>query len=129
MPAMTDVFSADAARALGGPDWLVARRLAAAEALGTISWPTADEEIWRYSRIGELDLARYRPFVEAELGHLGDEPCGSGGRWAAEAGKHAAMLVVRDGRVVLHEIDPGLEAKGVGFCGLATCGGDEVQAL
>ncbi len=126
---MTDAFSADAARALGGPDWLLARRLAAAEALATISWPTPDEEIWRYSRIGELDLDRYRPFAEAELGPAGDERAPGGGPWAAEAGPHSAMLVVRDGRVVHHEIDAGLEAKGVKVCGLATCAGDDVRDL
>jgi Fe-S cluster assembly protein SufD len=126
---MTDAFSVDAARALGGPDWLVARRVAAAERLATISWPTPDEEIWRYSRIGELDLARYRPFEEAEIGAAGDERAPGGGPWAAEAGAHAAMLVVRDGRVVHHEIDPTLEAKGVRVCGIATCDGDDVQAL
>ena len=126
---MTDAFTVDAARALGGPDWLVARRVAAAERLATISWPTPDEEIWRYSRIGELDLARYRPFEEAEIGVAGDERAPGGGPWAAEAGKHAAMLVVRDGRVVHHEIDPGLEAKGVRVCGIATCDGDDVREL
>jgi Fe-S cluster assembly protein SufD len=129
MTTMTDAFSVDAARALGGPDWLVARRVAAAERLATISWPTPDEEIWRYSRIGELDLDHYRPFVEAELGQAGDERAPGGGPWAAEAGKHAAMLVVRDGRVVHHEIDPALEAKGVRVCGLATCAGDDVKDL
>src|SRR5579862_7534155 len=123
---MTDAFTADAARALGGPDWLATRRLAAAESLATVSWPTADEEIWRYSRIGELDLARYRPFAEAELGRPGDERAPGGGPWAAEAGPHSAMLVVRDGRVVHHEVDPALEAKGVRVCGLATCEGDDV---
>jgi len=121
---MTDAFSADAARALGGPDWLLTRRLAAVEALGGISWPTSEEEIWRYSRIGELDLARFRPFEEAELGRPGDERAPGGGPWAAEAGPHAAMLVVRDGRVVHHEIDPGLDAKGVRVCDIATCDGD-----
>ena len=82
---MTFAFTADAARALGGPDWLAGRRLAAAETLPAMSWPTADEEIWRYSRIGELDLARYRPFSEAELGSPGDERAPGGGPWAAEA--------------------------------------------
>jgi Fe-S cluster assembly protein SufD len=129
MTTMTDAFSVDAARALGGPDWLVARRVAAAERLSTISWPTSDEEIWRYSRIGELDLDRYRPFVEAELGLAGDERAPGGGPWGAEAGKHAAMLVVRDGRVVHHEVDPALEAKGVRVCGLATCDGDDIEGL
>jgi Fe-S cluster assembly protein SufD len=125
---MTDVFTADAARALGGPDWLVARRTAAAERLAAISWPTTEEEIWRYSRIGELDLGRYKPFDEAELGRAGDERAPGGGPWAAEAGKHAAMVVVRDGHVVHHEIDPALEATGVRVCDLATCG-DDVREL
>ena len=34
---------------------------AAAEAVGAAGLPTADEEVWRYSRIGELDLERYAP--------------------------------------------------------------------
>jgi Fe-S cluster assembly protein SufD len=126
---MTDAFSADAARSLGGPDWLVARRLAAVESLSAISWPTPEQEIWRYSRIGELDLERFRPFDESELGRPGDERAPGGGPWAAEAGAHAAMVVVRDGRVVHHEIDAGLEAKGVRVCGIATCGGDDVREL
>ena len=61
---MTSTFSVDAARALGRAR--LARRAPAAapppSASPTISWPTAEEEIWRYSRIGELDLDRYRPF-------------------------------------------------------------------
>jgi Fe-S cluster assembly protein SufD len=126
---MTDAFSADAARALGGPDWLAARRLAAVETIPTIRWPTTEQEIWRYSRIGELDLERFRPFEESELGRPGDERAPGGGPWAAEAGAHAALLVVRDGRVVHHEIDPGLEAKGVRVCDIATCDGDDVREL
>ncbi len=31
------------------------------EELAAIGLPTADEEIWRYSRIGDLDLTKYRP--------------------------------------------------------------------
>ena len=126
---MTDSFTVDAARALGGPDWLVQRRVAAAEKLATISWPTAEEEIWRYSRVGELDLARYEPFAVAELGLAGDERAPGGGPWAAEAGHHAGMIVVRDGRVVHHELDAGLEAKGVRVCGIATCDDADVSTI
>jgi hypothetical protein len=61
---VTTSFTADAARALGGPDWLVARRLAAAERVADLSWPTPTEELWRYSRIGELDLELYLPFTD-----------------------------------------------------------------
>src|SRR4051794_27544857 len=101
---MTAAFTADAARALGGPDWLVARRMAAVEHLASLTWPTPAEEIWRYSRIDELDLDKYRPFAESDLGTPGDERAPGGGPWAAEAGKRAAMLVVRDGHVVHREI-------------------------
>ena len=85
---MTDAFTVDAARALGGPDWLVERRLAAAERLAIDLVADAEQEIWRYSRIGELDLDRYRPFAEAELGarrrraRAGRRPVGGGGRQA-----------------------------------------------
>jgi Fe-S cluster assembly protein SufD len=119
-------FTPDAARALGGPDWLVARRVAAAERLAGVSWPTPAEEIWRYSRIDALDLDRYRPLTAAELGEPGAERAPGGGPWAAEAGAHAGMLVVRDGRVVHAELDPGLEAKGVRVCDLAVCDHDLV---
>jgi Fe-S cluster assembly protein SufD len=126
---MTAAFTADAARALGGPEVLVRRRLAAVERLAQAAWPTPSEEIWRYSRIDQLDLDRYRPFAAEELGAPGDERAPGGGPWAAEAGKHAGMIVVRDGRVVHHELDAALEAKGVRACGIATCEDDLVAEL
>lgn len=76
-------FTVDDARAQGGPDWLVARRVAAAEQLGEIGWPSSREEIWRYSPIDRFDLDRYRPRTESER------------------------------NVVLPTIDPALAAKGV----------------
>jgi Fe-S cluster assembly protein SufD len=124
---MAHQFTADAARALGGPAWLTERRLQAIEALDDVTWPTPAEEIWRYSRINKFDLGKYRPFAEAELGAPGDERAPGGGPWAAEAGTRAAMLVVRDGHVVHHELDPGLEAKGVRVCDIATCDDDAAR--
>src|SRR3954454_9907094 len=126
---MAQHFTADAARALGGPDWLIPRRLEAIDRLDGITWPSPAEEIWRYSRIDELDLDRFRPFAESELGTPGEERAPGGGPWAAEAGKRAAMLVVRDGHVVRHEIDPALEAKGVRVCDIATCDDDTAREL
>ncbi len=67
-------FTPDAIAALGGPGWLTEWRRAAAEQLVTAALPTADEEVWRYSRIGELDLERYAPTSVAttfEHGELG----------------------------------------------------------
>ncbi|HEX6310165.1 MAG TPA: Fe-S cluster assembly protein SufD [Acidimicrobiia bacterium] len=105
-------FTPDATRALGGPDWLSARRVAAAEQLGAITWPTDADEIWRYSRIDELDLGRYRPLTPADPG-LADGPAPGGGPFAAEAGEHAGLVVVHNGRVVHCELDETLAAKGV----------------
>jgi Fe-S cluster assembly protein SufD len=54
-------FSTDHAAALEGPDWLRARRVAAAERFHGAALPTDAEEVWRYSRIGKLDLDAYAP--------------------------------------------------------------------
>ncbi len=122
-------FTVDAARHLGGPDWLVARRVAAAEQLAGMVWPTASEEIWRYSRIEQLNLDEFRPVTADELGAVGDRAPG-GGPWASEAGPHSGMLVVRDGRVVRCELAPELAAAGVRVCDLAACGDDDdVQSM
>jgi hypothetical protein len=54
-------FTVDAARALAGPEWRRSHRAAAAERAAGASMPSAEEEIWRYSRIGDLDLAQFTP--------------------------------------------------------------------
>jgi Fe-S cluster assembly protein SufD len=125
---MLEHFTPDAARGLPGPDWLAARREAAVERLADVEWPTDSEEIWRYSRIGELDLDRFRPVPPAQMGEPGDEPAPGGGPIAAEAGERAGLVVVRNGRVVHHALDPDLEARGVKVCGIATCDADELSA-
>jgi Fe-S cluster assembly protein SufD len=118
---VTHAFTPDAAAALGGPDWLTARRVAAAERLADVAWPTDAEEIWRYSRINQLDLGRYRPLTAEELGAPDAERAPGGGPFGAELGDHAALVVVRDGRVVHHEVTPELEEQGVTVCGIARC--------
>lgn len=120
-------FTPDAARALGGPEWLAARRVAAAEQLASVVWPTPSEEIWRYSVIDRFDPERYAPFPADELGEPGVEPAPGGGLLAAEAGARSGLVVVRNGRVVHHELDPALEAKGVHVCDLATCAAGEAE--
>jgi Fe-S cluster assembly protein SufD len=122
-------FTVDAARALPGPDWLVARRVAAAARLADVEWPTASEEIWRYSRIAELDLHRFRPVPAELLGEPGVEAAPGGGPIAAEAGERAGLIVLRNGRVVHHALDDALVAKGVEVCGLATCEAAAVEGL
>jgi Fe-S cluster assembly protein SufD len=126
---MLEHFTPDAARALPGPEWLAARRAGAVERLADVQWPTAAEEIWRYSRIGELDLSKFRPVPAAQMGEPGDEPAPGGGPIAAEAGERSGLVVVRNGRVVHHALDADLEAKGVRVCGIATCDADELASL
>jgi Fe-S cluster assembly scaffold protein SufB len=54
-------LTVDHARALAGPAWLRDRRVAAAEQLTGVPMPTTEEEVWRYSRIAELDLESFSP--------------------------------------------------------------------
>lgn len=58
---MAHGFTVDAARALPGPEWLAARRHAAAERLDGVAWPTAGEDLWRFSPIERFDPELYRP--------------------------------------------------------------------
>ncbi len=44
---------------LGGSDWLVDQRSAALDRFDACALPTDEDEEWRYSRIGELDLGEY----------------------------------------------------------------------
>ena len=106
-------FTPDLSAALDGPGWLQQRRAAAAAAFGAASLPSTDEEIWRYSRIDELDLADFVP-----AGPPGPaEPTGglpAPTRALVDAvAVPAATVVVRNGRVLSTELSDGLAAKGV----------------
>lgn len=52
-------FDVDAARALSAEAPDLAKRLAAAEIAAAAAFPSPEEEVWRYSRIAELDLDRF----------------------------------------------------------------------
>jgi Fe-S cluster assembly protein SufD len=94
---VVSVFAPDLARSLVGPDWLREWRRAAAERVASSPMPTAEEEVWRYSRIGELALDRFAlsdgtvtdprrvPQVQAVLDAYATS---------------AAVVVVHNGRVV-----------------------------
>ena len=95
-------FSPDAARALAGPDWLVERRVAAAETFAGTPTPTETAEEWRYSLIKELDLGQYRPSSE-----FGDAPMA---RLDVEPG---AIVRCVNGHVVAVDVDDDVVAAGV----------------
>lgn len=52
-------FTPEVAGAIPGPDWLARRRVAAAEQVVATPMPSPEEEVWRYTPIGQLDLSRY----------------------------------------------------------------------
>ena len=54
-------FTPDAVSCLAGPDWLSTRRQAAFHRYAGAQPPSEGDEIWRYTRISELDLSRYLP--------------------------------------------------------------------
>lgn len=99
----------DAALLLDGPDWLRARRAEAAAALAKIDMPSTESELWRYSRIDDLDLSTFS---------LADGP-GAGGVSShvpdvlGALVSRAATIVSRNGRVVDVEVDDALAAKGL----------------
>ncbi|MDG1366344.1 MAG: Fe-S cluster assembly protein SufD [Acidimicrobiales bacterium] len=99
---MSPVFSPVAAGALGGPQWLIDRRIAAAEAFESTPRPDASAEEWRYSRIGELDLDGFTPATEfgnAPMPRLDVEP--------------AALIRCVNGRVMYTDVDQELIDRGV----------------
>ena len=97
-----------AAAALGGPTWLAERRAAAAERFAAAGLPSTDEEVWRYSRIADLDLDAFGPAVAA-ADDVPDDVVGLLDR----LGPRAATVVVRNGRAVLVDVAPDLAARGV----------------
>jgi Fe-S cluster assembly protein SufD len=112
------VFTPDAAAALEGPGWLRQRRAAAAEVFAASDLPTTEEEVWRYSRIDDLDLDDFRRVPAGPS----DEPLPASLRGLLDAaGDPAGLLVARNGRVVRADVRDDLAAKGVGLRAL----GDE----
>lgn len=115
-------FTAQASGGLEGPAWLKAHRAAAWERFGATPWPTEAEEVWRYSRIDELDLDRFSPVVAvpvaaARAPGAGAAPSGAPGPAVGalldEVGGRAATVVMVNGQVVRLDVDPALAAQGV----------------
>ena len=91
-------FTSDGARALPGPAWLAERRADAAERFATQPVPTPKDEVWRYSRIDQLDLEAFAP----DVGAVSVDPVlvASAVRLADRFGPRAALVVTVDGAVV-----------------------------
>ncbi len=98
-----------------GPDWLQERRRVALEASRRLPLPSDEAEEWRYSRIAELDLARYvaGPSDPVEPGSI-DVPAAVGSV-LSELGPLSGVVVVVDGRVVHAELEGAPWDAGVRF--------------
>lgn len=108
-------FTADAAAALPGPPWIRDRRADALARFEAGELPTEAEEVWRYSRIDDLDLGAYRPPT------AGEAPRGLPPAVAAiadAAGPRSGLLVLREGRVAHAEVRDDVAAQGVVLGGL-----------
>lgn len=103
------MFGPTVARSLPGPDWLRSRRQAAVERLDGAHLPSVDEEVWRYSRIGELDLDRYEPLTAAPW----STPPDALDQIRRSVPDAAALVVVRDGFVVHREVRDDWAERGV----------------
>jgi Fe-S cluster assembly protein SufD len=98
----------DAAAALPGPSWLQDRRAAAAARHADEPLPTTEEEVWRYSRVGDLDRERFTPADRPDPG--GAEAAQA---WLDAVGERAALLVVRDGWLTHAEVSDSAAGKGL----------------
>lgn len=94
-------FTPEAAGAIPGPEWLMRRRVAAAEQVAAAPMPSVEEEVWRYTPIGQLDLSGY------ELA------AGPGEQSPAEVPDHCAIADTSNGRLCAVELAPGLADMGV----------------
>ncbi len=120
----SEIFTPDLARSLGGPEWLRARREAAAAAAAALDAPTAELEEWRYSRIGDLRIDRYAPVdVDAPVA-VGSVPVPAAAL-VASLGELAGVVVLHNGRIVDVELSAAAGEAGVHF-GAADAGTDGV---
>lgn len=104
-------FTAEAAAALPGEEWLRSRRRTAADRFASLSVPTEAEEVWRYSRVDDIDLDRFQPLDPDEP--VDDSPAPELDAVVAAVGERAALAVLRNGRLVSLEVDGDLAAKGL----------------
>ena len=113
----------DAPLASPAPAWFDERRRAVAERLGEPSLPSTDEEVWRYSRVADVDLSAWTPALAPEPAVPGPVV-----ELLDTLPPRAATVVVHNGYVVFAEVDPAWSAKDV-YVGRLVEGPDGETAL
>jgi Fe-S cluster assembly protein SufD len=115
-------------RALGDPDWFLARRLEALAALGKLERPTNREEAWRFTDPKRAGLDRHailssggRTAAEgARVLAAGHADAASGGDVAGTELEPAGLVATVDGAGAETFLDPALAAEGVILTDLPT---------
>ena len=100
--------------------WALGRRRAAMGTLGTLALPRRDDELWRRTDFGTLEmyLATLNPFSQPPMArNVDDLPSAVIERLAGEGGR-AALIVQRDAGVVLEQTHPVLQKQGITVCSL-----------
>lgn len=92
---------------MASPQWLVNRRSAAPNAAEFVM-PSTDEEVWRYSRVADLQLSDWSVVSERSEGVPAEAVT-----LLESLGHLAGAVVVRNGAVVAARLDDALVAKGV----------------
>lgn len=106
-------FTADLSAALPGPPWLRQVRADAMASLTAAAPPSEAAEVWRYSRIDDLDLDSFAPFEGSAPQTAGGHLPGDLEAVAAAVGDRAALVVTHNGVITRVEVDPALSAKGL----------------
>lgn len=104
------------------PQWLLDRRSTASQN-GEFVLPSNDEEVWRYSRVADLDLNAWSVVVERTEGVPSEAVS-----VLESLGHLAGAVVVRNGSVVASRLDDALTAKGV-YVGALTGGATANESL
>ncbi len=100
------------------PAWALEKRRAAARIGATLAFPDRLQELWRRTDFGSLALGDLAPFAPATRArNVDDLPAPIVERLAADAAA-VALLVQRDGEVVLEQTHPELERQGVIVCSM-----------
>ena len=94
-------FTPEAAGAIPGPDWLARRRVAAAEQAAATPMPSVEEEVWRYTPIGQLDLSRYQLAIDP------------GAQSPASVPEQGAVVDTSNGRFCGAALTPDVAGQGV----------------
>ena len=91
-------FTPENAAGLPGAPWLAERRSAAAEVFASSPLPTEKDEVWRYSRIDQLDHDRFQPAGAARAGaDPGPTPSERIHALVAGLGPRSGLVITIDG--------------------------------